>query len=201
MADTKISALSSVTDLLSTDEFVLARSGATKKIAAVDLLAGSSGMVELFDSTLSGAQASFDATSLSSFYRDLLIELSLFPASGGNGDVYLRFNGDTGSNYDWVTGFTTGSIGGANTGTSDTKIKMDTLDTSLRYVARINVSDYADTGIHKYVTAQAFRIAGAAFSTGARWASNSAINQVTISLSSGNLQSGSRCRIYGRASS
>lgn len=37
MADTKISALSAVTDVLSTDEFVLARSGTTKKIAGVDL--------------------------------------------------------------------------------------------------------------------------------------------------------------------
>lgn len=40
MADTKISALSAVTDVLSDDEFVLARSGATKKIDAIDLAAG-----------------------------------------------------------------------------------------------------------------------------------------------------------------
>ena len=43
MADTKISALSAVTDVLSTDEFVLARSGTTKKIDAVDLAAGIAG--------------------------------------------------------------------------------------------------------------------------------------------------------------
>lgn len=40
MADTKISALAAVTDVLDTDEFVLARSGATKKIDGVDLRAG-----------------------------------------------------------------------------------------------------------------------------------------------------------------
>lgn len=37
MADTKISNLSAVTDVLGTDEYVLARSGATKKIDASDL--------------------------------------------------------------------------------------------------------------------------------------------------------------------
>lgn len=37
MADTKISALTAVTDLLDTDEFVLARAGASKKIAATRL--------------------------------------------------------------------------------------------------------------------------------------------------------------------
>lgn len=40
MADTKISSLSEVTDLLSTDEFVLARSGATKKITGLSLASG-----------------------------------------------------------------------------------------------------------------------------------------------------------------
>lgn len=39
MADTKISGLSAVTDVLGTDEFVLARSSTTKKIAASDLAA------------------------------------------------------------------------------------------------------------------------------------------------------------------
>lgn len=40
MADSKISDLAAVTDLLGTDEFVMARSGATKKINAADLAAG-----------------------------------------------------------------------------------------------------------------------------------------------------------------
>lgn len=163
----------------------------------VSVGSSSGGMVMLFDSTLNGAQASFDATGLSGAYRDLLIEMSLFPASGGNGDVHVTFNGDTGSNYEWVTGYTVSSIGGANTSTSDTKIKMDILDTTNRYLARLNVSDYSDTGIHKYVCGTAYRLGSAAFNVGARWKSNSAITQVTISLSSGNLQAGSRCRVYG----
>jgi len=37
MADTKISALSAVTDVLATDEYVLARSGASKKITAANM--------------------------------------------------------------------------------------------------------------------------------------------------------------------
>ena len=41
MADTKISDLAAVTDVLATDEYVLARSGATKKIDASNLLVAS----------------------------------------------------------------------------------------------------------------------------------------------------------------
>jgi hypothetical protein len=40
MADTKISDLSAVTDVVGTDEYVLARSGATKKITAASLSSG-----------------------------------------------------------------------------------------------------------------------------------------------------------------
>lgn len=207
MADTKITGLTELNAAPATDDLLvivdtsdttMAGTGTDKKITVQNLVSGV-GMAELFDSTLGGAQASFDATGLSGSYRDLLIEVSLTPASGGNGDVHVQFNGDTGSNYEWVTGYTTGSIGGANASSSDTKIKVDTHDTTNRYLMRLNVRDYADTGIHKYVLGQAFRIGGAAFTVGARWKSNSAITQVTISLSSGNLQSGSRCRIYGIA--
>jgi hypothetical protein len=45
MADTKISALSAVTDVQATDEFVLARAGTTKKIDASDLATGLSGLI------------------------------------------------------------------------------------------------------------------------------------------------------------
>ena len=43
MADSKISDLTAVTSLVGTDEFVLARTGATKKVAAVDLFAAITG--------------------------------------------------------------------------------------------------------------------------------------------------------------
>lgn len=46
MADTKISDLPAVTDVQPGDEYVLARTGFSKKITAADLLAGSSGLPE-----------------------------------------------------------------------------------------------------------------------------------------------------------
>jgi hypothetical protein len=199
MADTKISDLAAVTGLIGTDEFVLARSGDTKKIDATDLAAsiGGGGLVVIHDETLTGTQATFDATSIAGTYKHLLIVMSLVPLSVASADVHLTFNGDTGSNYDWGTGYLTGAIGGANTATSDTKIKMDNANNSQRYLLRAEVFDYADATIHKYVMGTASRIASSMHPFSARWKSDSAITQVTLSLSTNSFQSGSRCRIYG----
>ena len=46
MADAKISALAAVTTVEDTDEYVLARAGASKKITGADLKAGTGGTAE-----------------------------------------------------------------------------------------------------------------------------------------------------------
>lgn len=71
MADTKISDLTAVTDVLSTDEFVIARSGTSRKIDAVDLGAGaartSETLVEFTSPLTTSATAEGSATSLVDF--------------------------------------------------------------------------------------------------------------------------------------
>lgn len=236
MADKKISELSAVTDVVSGDEYVLSRSGVSKKIDADDLSAGiaalyppsdaadvgvadtgnnytatdvegvlaeiapqlgaGGGMVIIHDETLSGTQASFDVTSISGSYTNLRIVMSALPL-GSNGDLYMRFNNDTGSNYEWSTAVLTTGFTGINVSTSDTKIKVDTIDTNARYVLDCEVLDYADTGIHKYVIGQATRVGATMLPFSGRWKSNSAITRVTLLLSTGSFVSGSRCRIYG----
>src|SRR5215471_8994203 len=47
MTDSKISALAAVTDVQTTDEYVVARAGASKKITGANLKAGIGGSVEL----------------------------------------------------------------------------------------------------------------------------------------------------------
>lgn len=196
MADTKISDLAAVTSPLGTDEFVIARSGDSKKIAAADLLATTGGMFLLHDETLSGAQATFDKTTIPGTYKHLLIVASFLPLAG-NGDLHCTFNADTGSNYEWSTAVLTSGFAGINTSTSDTKLKFDTVDTVSRYLLKIDILDYADTSIHKYVIGQGSRIGSTMLPLSGRWKSNSSITQVTLSLSTGSFQSGSRCRIYG----
>lgn len=197
MADSKISDLTAVTSPLATDEFVIARSGTSRKITAADLLATSvGGLTVIHDETLSGSQATFDVTGISGAYKHLKVVASFLPL-GGNGDLYFRFNGDTGSNYEWSTAVLTSGFSGINTSTSDTKLKFDTIDTSARYLLNIEIFDYADTGIHKYVIGQGSRLGSTMLPLSGRWKSNSAITQVTASLSTGSFVSGSRFRLYG----
>lgn len=98
MASSKISALSAVTSPLAADELVLARSGATKKIAAQYLVP-----ILLYDKTLLVDTQTFDTNDLIATlagYNHLEIRAMLRTDSGNN-DIYGRFNADSGSNYDW----------------------------------------------------------------------------------------------------
>lgn len=76
MADTKISDLAAVTDVLATDEYVLARSGATKKIDASNLLVASEVAF-----TPAGTIAATDV-------QAAIVEVATEAAAGGLYDAY-----------------------------------------------------------------------------------------------------------------
>ena len=194
----KISDLSDGGTVQASDQLVVARAGANYKITGASLptvVAG--GMVEIYKNTLASTAASFDITSIPGTYRDLLLVASLTPVASGTPDINIRFNGDSGSNYEWVTGYLTGSIGGVNASTSDTRIKCDLMDTTNRFLIQTRIFDYADGAIHKYVEGQGTRIGGSVHPQAARWKSNSAITQITLSPSSGSWAVGSRVTLYG----
>jgi hypothetical protein len=86
MADTKISGLAAVTDVLSTDEFVLARSGTTKKIDAVDLAGGLT--VSELDYATRTSSLSITATSAAT--AQSVVAGAGFTASGTT-EVWIEF--------------------------------------------------------------------------------------------------------------
>ena len=81
MADSKISALAAATSLASTDEFVIATGGATKKVTHTTLLT-SLRTVLISDTTLGADTANFDITSIPATYKHLLVLANLRMATG-----------------------------------------------------------------------------------------------------------------------
>lgn len=148
--------------------------------------------------TIGTAQSSYTFTSIPSTFTDIILVTSIQATSSGQG-LYLQFNGDTGSNYSYTyfrgNGSTTTSGGATN---SD----LCLLST---------ISEPPTTGFANYI-AQLQNYAGSTYKTslvranaaGAGlaaivnlWRSTSAINQVKIFTSVGNLNTGSTFTLYG----
>jgi len=99
MADTKISALSSGGAIQDTDEFVVARAGTNVKIAGSEIT-GLGGNTIISDQTLGADTQVISFTSIAASWTHLRLLVSLRTDSSNN-DIGIRFNGDSGANYDF----------------------------------------------------------------------------------------------------
>lgn len=168
---------------------------------------GSGGEVLLARQILAVDGTTFSLTGLAATSMDLRIVLEA-KTSGSNIDVGLRFNNDSGANYEWtlINRFGTGDAGG------DSEIKAATLagsgaSANTSGMVEVTVPSYARTVFKKACTmvgagnlsdssTNALWIRGAGF-----WHSTAAINRVDIRLyggAAGNFLAGSVLSIYGR---
>lgn len=163
----------------------------------------------LYDSTLGGTAANFDATGLAGTYKNLKILLS---ARGNKNAFYTRcsliFNNDsTAAHYAWQQGeFSQNGAPAASADTSDPSILMG-------YVSALNapagaagnleitVYDYASTTFNKTLTYLNFfrsQTTVTELSTGGgEWFSTAAITRVTVAPDSDSFIAGSRMTVYG----
>lgn len=210
MANKKISELSAVTDLLSTDEYVLARSATTKKITGSDLqaaiIAGGVGAMALLDEKVapSGGSANFDFTSISGSYRHLEL-WGMCQSEGAANDLLLRFNNDSGSNYHLQVLRGTGTSANAATVASGTSANIASLPAtgdsqpgrfkimvpyySEAFFRKMAFSEYSNWTSTSTITVGEFAAA---------WTGTAAISRITLFLpSSIDLKEGSTVSLYG----
>lgn len=180
--------------------------------AAAGAGGGAAGAFEqISTTTLSGTQASVTFSSIPSTYKHLRIHMTMRSDRAGaeNEILFVRFNGNTGSNYashfirsNSDYGVTVGSY------TSETYMRGEqypaTGDTANAFgVAIIDVTDYANTTNNK---TQRILSGKKALSTAqdavslrsGLWLSTSAISSITLGNQLGsNFVSGSRFTLYG----
>lgn len=165
-------------------------------------------MVMLADDLLAGAQASFDFTSIPATYKHLRLVLYLRGSAAATEVVAkLRFNNDSGTNYDWQKHYAAGSSGGAGETMSDNEIELADATAGSSPAGAVSVLDilipnYAEETLQKAVTYHAFNPRNGAgteyvFHGGGIWKSTAAINRVTVLPGSGNWVAGSRATLYG----
>jgi hypothetical protein len=166
--------------------------------------------VPLYDSGHIGSdQASFDITSGLGGYDELrLVLYGRGTGSGGSRNVLLRFNNDSGGNYDsdWFsfyggTGAGAESIGGTSAYVGDVPAASATAD---RFgVVEVKIPAYENTVGTKYGTSDAGWSQSTATNgtlrqvVGFGWRSTAAINRITLTPASGDFKTGSRLVIYG----
>jgi hypothetical protein len=153
--------------------------------------------IALANLTLGGTDSSITFDSIPNTYRDLVLVMNT--DSSAQADLYLRFNGDTGNNYNRVTGQGTGSVASYNVSTNAAFMRLNgngDLATDFSQNAIIQVMDYSATDKQKAVLSRTNSSFGVDMTAG-RWASTNAITSVTVYPSSGNFESGSTFALYG----
>jgi hypothetical protein len=130
-------------------------------------------------------------------YRDLILLVDA-QTTDSSIDVFLRFNGDSGSNYTRVTMFGTGSTSGSNVQTT-TYVPVSYPVNSARVAIQVSIMDYSATNKHKTLLSRSGQANSAVDAWAGRWANTAAITSFGMAPVSGNFQAGSTFSLYGIA--
>ena len=204
MADSKISALTDGSPLQATDEFVIARGAADYKIP------GSAVGIKLYDSGyLTASQASIDtgAGAIPTGFSEIEV---IYYARGDKAAVddvgILRFNADSGGNYNWrkILLNNTSISGQSQTAQTGWETLWPAASAAAHIfgIGRLTILGY-DSGQYPAVESHYGGLADNAASSymvlSQGWyASTTAISRVSIAPSSGNLVAGSRLIVRGK---
>lgn len=210
--------VSSVTKLVASSAFTVTDDSSGQVTLALgassSTSAGGGGMTLIADVTSTAAVASLSpSTTIPGTYKHLLLYMQ---AASDQPTAHIacliRFNGDTGANYDWQilqadnnnSASATLSQSGAQTGGRIGLAPGSTVGTANGSgVVRIDIPNYATTTFNKLAISNSREIKTTGFAvvedTGVHWRSAAAVTAVTLFPSSGNFVTGSRATLYGLA--
>jgi hypothetical protein len=173
---------------------------------------GASGALTLLSTTTLVAAGTFDVSSISGAYNDLILILVARDNAGSSpNDIQLLFNADSTSHYNWVRNTTTGTSSAATDSsglTSRMEIGRVPVNTSIANsfgFITIQIAGYASTTwLKSVVSDSSYYHAAAAGGIGRQiaagtWNQTTAITRVQLAVAGGgSFAIGSQLRIYGR---
>lgn len=214
MANTKISELTAAGALAGTETVPVVQGGATKRTtaSAIAALSGSSVWTEISRTVLGSAAANIDITSIPATYDHLRLVIKIRSTVAATAtNLNIRFNNDSGANYDFVRVQAAGDGGafdglGGYGGAAGTigVIPGASASAGLFGIAIVEIPEYAATdaqkilttnSAHKESTSGGGSLRSAVYMTA--WRSTTAISRVTVYPSSGNADTGSAVSLYG----
>jgi len=165
------------------------------------LFAPSGAYDSIATTTLSTATASITFSSIPATYTHLQVRLMNLQTAADN--IKLTFNSDTASNYSWhqITG--DGATAGAASGTSQAFIFVGNTNSaaaSYTGAAIIDVLEYANINIYKTVRSllgSDSNGSGLVALRSGNWRNTAAVTSITLTASSGNLNTYTSAALYG----
>lgn len=165
----------------------------------------------IFDTLLSAPAANVDWQNIPQTYKHLLIIGACRSSSAiTGGGINIRFNNDTGNNYDYTRSFFNNGAGVGNiSGVAQAFGQMGALTGSLAVANDFSggqcwIADYVNTSFNKNWIGTGFiataRSVAAMYNQfiGGQWRNTAAINQITLyDAAGGNFIAGSRFSLYG----
>lgn len=166
---------------------------------------------KIAETILGAAAASITFSSIPATFRHLRLEVvARGDAALTEVQLRLRFNGDTGANYDWIaSAFLEADAQSTSEAVADTFIGLGSnipaanAPASHAGVVSIFIGDYARTQWHKSAHGMSFHMLAASATNlrnvigGGRWRSTAAITSLVIPISSGNYTAGSIFTLWG----
>jgi len=150
--------------------------------------------------TLGSSTATVTFSSISSAYTDLIVVAAMKTSVGKN--VYIRCNGDTGSNYSYTylsgSGSATDSGRGSNLSSGLLVAVYGEPAANNNNITIINFNNYSNTTTYKTVLSRANNAATGVDALVSLWRSTSAINSLEFRFTDATtFSSGSTFTLYG----
>ncbi len=149
--------------------------------------------------TLGSNAATVTFSNIPSTYRDLIIVINGTVNFAGADSTLIRFNGDNASNYSNVRMVGTGSGSGTSYADTASYAYIGVPTSSDRFAIVTQVMDYSATDKHKTLLSRHGQASGWVTAHAGRWASNTAINSVTLLANASGVvfYSGTSFSLYG----
>ena len=150
-----------------------------------------------------GTAVSFvEFTGINAGYTDLVLVINSAVSGASNRDVYMQFNGDTGSNYSATILYGTGSAAGSTRFSNGSTLFTNyygSASTTFGTIQTYNFQNYSSTTTHKTILSHTGRTAGGVDAAVGLWRSTSAITSIKL-YTDVNWSTGSTFSLYGIAS-
>ena len=146
--------------------------------------------------TLGSTTASVTFSSIPGTYTDLVIVCGSLKYVTGDDDGFVRFNGDTATNYSWTQLNGNGTGATSNKGTSTSGIRsINGMNTTGESTTIINIQNYSNsttykTTLSRHSTAFAGSFAGL-------WRNTAAITSATLTHNGSGFAANSTFALYG----
>lgn len=152
-------------------------------------------------STVSGSSTTtISFTGIPSSYTDLILVTDMKTTNNNNGNGWITFNNDTGTNYSQTRVYGGASNAkGSDRQTGTTYINLNVGGYNNGILTQTAIFSYANTNVFKACTVRVNNPAQYVDMTSAQWRSTSAITRIDITVHEGYINAGSIVTLYGIA--